>query len=196
MNITLIAIDPGAIGGFAVRRPDGITDAIKRPETPKDICDWIAAAQAEAAGNSSTIKAYMEQVSGYAGGEGQPGSIMFNFGRGYGHLEGFLIALGIPFELVTAQKWQKGLSLGTRGLARAEYAPQMTSQQRVDEKRRVSNINNRLKTAWKNKLKEMAQRLNPHLHVTLATSDALLILEYARRQENLAPTQQPQKQLI
>ena len=34
---------------------------------------------------------------------------------------------------------------------------------------------------WKSKLKGSAQRLYPHLRVTLQTADALLILEYGRK---------------
>ncbi len=62
----------------------------------------------------------------------------------------------------------------------------MTPEDAKKEKSRVSKINNRLKTAWKNRLKERAQRFFPTLKVTLATSDCLLILEYARKELNLA----------
>ena len=40
-------------------------------------------------------------------------------------------------------------------------------------------MNARLKAEWKNKLKARAQMLFPGLAVTLATSDALLILHWA-----------------
>jgi hypothetical protein len=39
------------------------------------------------------------------------------------------------------------------------------------------------KTKWKNKLKQRAQSLFPSLDVTLATADALLLLEYGNKTE-------------
>lgn len=177
----IIAIDPGASGGLAVYRPGGTTDAVKMPETPKDVCDWITAVQVEAQTQLSELRCYLEEVGGYTG-EGQPGSAMFNFGRGFGNLEGFLIALGIPFVMVRPQKWQASLSLGLAGKQKGEYTPHMSEVERITEKRRITNINARIKHAWKAKLKEHAQRLHPQLHVTLSTADALLILEYGKRQ--------------
>lgn len=68
---------------------------------------------------------------------------------------GACAALCVPVELVTPQRWQKGMSVGVRaGLERAD---------------------------WKRKLKAQAERLFPGQRVTLATADALLILEWARR---------------
>jgi hypothetical protein len=62
-----------------------------------------------------------------------------------------LSGLYIRTELITPQKWQKKLGLGTsKGLT---------------------------PTQWKNKLKAEAQRLFPDIRVTLKTADALLILE-------------------
>lgn len=194
----ILVIDPGAAGGFAVQYPDGTVDAKKMMETPKDICDFISLVHAHALGNASSVKCYLEKVGGYMGGEGgnqAPATAMFNFGKGIGHLEGILIALGIPFDEVLPKKWQKALNLGTKGLERGNYSATMSAGQRSLEKKRVSQINGRLKTAWKNRLRDRAQKLFPHLHVTLAISDALLILEYAARQENIplapAPQQQP-----
>ncbi len=36
---------------------------------------------------------------------------MFNFGRGYGQIEGVLAALEIPVTLVTPQVWKRSLSV-------------------------------------------------------------------------------------
>ena len=68
-----------------------------------------------------------------------------------------LLALGMPTEKVTPQKWQKVYQLGSS----KSYT----------------------KIQWKNKLKAKAQQLFPSLgkKITLSTSDALLIAEYARR---------------
>lgn len=100
------------------------------------------------------VFAVIERVGGYVG-EAQPGSAAFKFGASYGGLRMALVAAGIPFEEVTPQKWQKEYQLA-RGKGES-------------------------KTSWKNRLKAKAQQLFPDLVVTLATADALLIAEYARR---------------
>ena len=102
---------------------------------------------------SSPVTAYVEKVGGFTG-QGQPGSAMFTFGRGVGVLHGALLALGVRVIEVTPQKWQGHIGIGTsKGSA--------------------------TKTAWKNKLRAEAQRRYPCQKVTLATADALLMLEYA-----------------
>ncbi|HEV7926093.1 MAG TPA: hypothetical protein VGR14_12095, partial [Verrucomicrobiae bacterium] len=110
------------------------------------------------------VIAIVEEVGGYIG-KAQPGSTAFKFGRNFGFILGVLQTLGIRVELVRPQKWQKALSLGSAtGCAS--------------------------KTEWKNKLKASAQRLYPHLKPTLATADALLILDYARRTAPAASARQ------
>ena len=85
---------------------------------------------------------------------------MFTFGRGYGHLEMALLCCKIPTVAVTPQKWQKELQLGNRG--------------------------NKTTTQWKNKLKAKAEQLFPYVKkITKATSDSLLILQYAKIKEKL-----------
>lgn len=96
--------------------------------------------------------AVVEKVSGFAG-KPQPGGAMFSFGRNFGFIIGIFQALDVRVELVLPQKWQRPLSLGT---ARSCAS----------------------RTEWKNKLKACAQRLYPAIKPTLATSDALLILDY------------------
>ena len=96
--------------------------------------------------------AFVEQVGGFVG-KGQPGSSMFKFGRNFGFTLGVLQTLGVRVELVQPQKWQKPLGLGT-----------------------ASNCATR--SDWKAKLRACAQRLHPKLKPTLATADAILILEY------------------
>jgi hypothetical protein len=106
----------------------------------------------------------VEEVSGYIG-KAQPGSSAFKFGRNFGFILGVLQTLGVRVELVRPQKWQKALSLGSASGCAS-------------------------KTEWKNKLKGAAQRLYPHLKPTLATADALLILDYARRAAPAASSRQ------
>jgi len=150
--MTTIAIDPGQSGGIAVKMGDSPLDyAIAMPETEGDVLSTLRDIWRNSDGVALAV---IEQVGGYIGGKGAPGSAMFNFGRNYGFLLGCLQTLGYRVELVTPQKWQKALGLGT---------------------------SNGDKKAWKNKLKARAQQLYPHLKVTLNTADALLILDYAKR---------------
>ena len=144
----MIAIDPGASGGIAYITVNGMIDAIKMPETEGDVLAKL-----------KNLRTYhevivIEQVGGYIGGAGSPGSAMFNFGRGFGFLLGVSMTLGYRIEMVRPQGWQKALSLG--------------------------NSKGMKKTEWKNKLKAEAQRRFPNLSVTLSTADALLIIEYGR----------------
>ena len=96
----------------------------------------------------------IEDVGGFCG-MGQPGSAMFRFGFGVGIVRGAAMALGYRVELIKPAKWQKHFSLGTAKNAGG-------------------------KAAWKNKLKAEAQRRFPQLTITLKTSDAVLILDYAQ----------------
>jgi hypothetical protein len=98
---------------------------------------------------------FIEKVFGMPG---RGGSAMFTFGQMYGWLEMALINSKIPTTQITPQKWIKFHGLGTKG--------SMTD------------------TEWKNKLKARAQQLHPNVAVTLWNADALLILEYAKANNN------------
>lgn len=143
-----IGIDPGAHGGIAVLSDDGsVVEVAKMPTTPMDLLDFLSKYKDDS-------YCILERVGGLPG---QGGSAMFNFGKGYGHLQMALLALGIPTNDVTPNKWEKSFQLGSSG----KYG----------------------KTEWKNRLKAKAQQLFPSLgrKITLATCDALLIAEYGRR---------------
>lgn len=142
----IIAIDPGAGGGIVVYSLDTgkVIEVIKMPPTPQELLSFLKI-------YSINSTAYLEKVQGIPG---NAASSMFNFGKGFGHLEMALLACRIPTIEVTPQKWQKALSLGTKG--------------------------KKSTTEWKNKLKTVAQRLFPYVgKITLAVSDALLICRYA-----------------
>lgn len=154
----ILAIDPGASGGLAwSATAGGEVQILSMPKTEGEVAEHLREI-VTAAGGSGNVTAYMEQVGGYVRTEGgQPGSAMFKFGRGYGFLLGVCAALCVSVELVTPQRWQKGMAAGVRaGLSRAD---------------------------WKRKLKAQAERLFPGLRVTLSTADALLILAWARKVE-------------
>lgn len=172
----IVSVDPGASGGLAVLSNGGV-ESRKMPETTADVFAFLERAQIAAIMADEPIRCFMEKVSGFIG-EAQPGSSSFVFGQGYGEIIGMLTAMRIPFELVTPQKWQKPLALGK--VERTKSPPGATEE----EQKAVKNLNAKAKGAWKNKLKAKAQQLFPDQKVTLATSDCLLILEYARQQEN------------
>lgn len=146
MGKIIIGIDPGANGGIAI--VDGAElSAYNMPATPADLLAFIKQYQDNAI-------CYMEKVGGMPG---NGGSAMFNFGKGYGHLEMALIAAGIPTVTVTPAKWQKHFQLGTGA--------------------------GKTKTEWKNILKAKSQQLCPRLKVTLKTADAILIALYGVYEE-------------
>ena len=153
MMKTIIAIDPGASGGIAVQQ-FGHTYCEAMPATLEDLVRILRDIKNGSDQENAETVCALEQVSGYAG-KAQPGSAMFRFGEHFGFTRGILNTLGVKTVLVRPQAWQKTFSLGTASQCKS-------------------------KGIWKNKLKAEAQRRFPHLHVTLNTADALLILEHFR----------------
>ena len=144
----IIAIDPGASGSVCYYDGNSVR-AHNMPETVGDLIEFFRTI------DKDTV-VVMEEVSGFIG-KPHPGSRMFNFGLGYGQLQGVIQTLGFRLELVRPLKWQKALGLHRRkGMTPSE---------------------------WKRKLRAEAQRLYPDIKVTLKTADALLILEYQRRKK-------------
>ena len=121
------------------------------PKTEKDLVDLLASLL------QGADVIYLEKVGGFAGGRGQPGSAMFEFGKWATAPLWIALCYQVRVVQVTPQKWQKLLSLGVK-----------------------KGKDSRAKTIWKNKLKSRAQQLFPGVAVTLKTADALLILEAAR----------------
>lgn len=156
----IITVDPGKSGGIAVYSvEDGAIIALTvMPETPSDLFNFLKR-------YSRNSRVYMELVHGLPK---MSGSGMFNFGKGFGHLEMALISLRIPFSEVRPQEWQKALGTGTKG--------------------------HRTTNEWKTKLKDIAQKRWPSVERDfglknkgqwLSVSDALLIMEYARLKEKI-----------
>lgn len=154
----LIGIDPGKAGGIGFIRPPEGAHAITMPDTIGDI--WgefnyltgaIRAIRREL--NEDRCFALIEKVWPRPG-NGVRAS--FTFGQNYGHLEMALTAAEVPFDYVTPAKWQKEFGL-------------------------IRTDKNEPTTKKKNRHKAAAQRLFPHLKVTHAIADALLIAEYCRR---------------
>lgn len=160
MGKVIIAVDPGASGGIAIRRHGGGIEVHPMPETEADVVELIGDTLREASLEGDMSVAYVEQVGGFVKGSPAPGSAMFNFGRNVGVIHGVLLAKKVPTIEVRPQAWQKALSVGQS----ATYG---------------SN--------WKAHLKGLAQQRFPQLKVTLKTADALLLLEYARQREAATP---------
>lgn len=154
MNPVTVAIDPGRSGGIAVRWPDGRVTAWTMPDTDADTLVTLREIIATARREGWQASAVVEKVGGYVGGKGQPGSAMFTFGESFGFLCGCLMALGIPLRLVRPQQWQAALQLG-------------------------KSTGHASKAAWKRHLRAEAARRFPQLRPTLATADALLLLDAA-----------------
>ena len=148
-DILYIGIDPGASGGIAILNKDGsVKDVVAMPGTPRDILDFLSLYKEDS-------RCVIEDVG--HGIPGQSSKATATFTRHNGQLEMALLALDIPTEKVTPQKWLKVYQL---------------------KRKREQD-----KNEWKNVLKAKAQSLFPQLgkKVTLKTCDALLIAEYARR---------------
>ncbi len=148
----IVGIDPGQSGGIAVLRPYADAEAFKMPETKRDL--WLAICTLE--DSEHDVVVFLEKVGA---GPKMGSSAAFKFGNGFGSLEMAVIASGFRMELVTPQKWQRaaGLIVKGRGLGQDD-------------------------TSKKNRNKERAQQLFPHLKITHALADALLIAEYGRSQ--------------
>lgn len=148
-DIIYIGIDPGLSGGIAILNQDGsVKEVVAMPDTPRDIYEFLFSYKEDS-------RCVLEDVG--HGMPGQSSKATATFARHNGHLEMALLALGIPTEKVTPQKWIKVYQL---------------------KKKKEQD-----KNEWKNVLKAKAQSLFPQLgkKVTLKTCDALLIAEYARR---------------
>lgn len=108
----IIGIDPGNTGAIALLDGDSFVDVIDMPlmangkkqqvnavELAKICSDFVA---------RGAHSAIVERVGAMPG---QGVSSMFNFGMGFGAIQGVLSALQIPYRLVTPQKWKKAAGL-------------------------------------------------------------------------------------
>lgn len=143
-----IGIDPGQNGGLVALYPDGEMFASAMPSTERDVWDWFRKRCPNTAAKAVIEKVHAMPKQGV--------SSSFKFGVNYGFLRGCLTAIGIPFEEIQPQTWQKSLRIPSRGKSES-------------------------KTQFKNRLKGLAQQYFPSENVTLKTADALLIAEYCRR---------------
>jgi hypothetical protein len=151
---TFIGIDPGKKGGIAVIRDD-VAVAYKIRDTLGDNRDLF-----EQISEYSNSFCLIEDVHAMPGNS--PNS-MFSFGKNFGMLLTFLSSNYIAFETVTPQVWQKEFGLLTSQLKETTGKREFTKT----EKKRCHY--------------EKAQELFPHIKMTHALADALLIAEFNRR---------------
>lgn len=144
MPKVIIGIDPGASGAIAVIN-DGRFDEVRDMPTIEVKRGPRTINEVSPSGLASLIPmnashAFVEKVGAMPG---QGVSSMFAFGNYYGMIQGILAAKGIPYTLVTPQKWQKDMSVregkdGARERARqllpdsAEYLTRVKDHGRAD----------------------------------------------------------------
>lgn len=159
----VLAIDPGATGGFAWNDITGTRiSCASMPETNTEILALIKLT------TYHKPIVVMEQVSGFIG-KAHPGSAMFSFGENFGFLKGIILTLGLQLVLVTPQKWQKATIPGRKKDFNFEHVL-------TKGKRKGQTVT---KNSWKDNLIGHAKRLYPKVNVTKSTADALLILYYS-----------------
>lgn len=110
----VVGIDPGIQGGIAFLSEDlkdiavYDTPTITAAATGKNSVDVRALLRIMRERYTMVSHAYIEQVSARPG---QGVTSMFNFGMTYGSTLAVLVAMGIPYTLVTPGRWKKALNV-------------------------------------------------------------------------------------
>ena len=145
----LIAIDPGSNGGIAACTVENGTIKDVTCIKMPETIAEIKDAIVSLSKYDPDVECCLERTGTYMPGQSGPASV--KFARHCGNLEGILIGINLPSIQVAPQKWQKAV-FGNLPKDKAER---------------------------KRYIKDTMQRLYPNLSVTLATADALAILQYA-----------------
>ena len=132
----ILAIDPGASGGFAWIDETGKPDCLPMPATEGDIIYLLRERFCD--GLETVV---MEQVVGYIPMAGA--GAMFSFGENFGFIKGACQALSMKLILVRPKVWQEALSLGNK----KEYDKQWKNHLKERAQRIYPNIKVTLKTA-------------------------------------------------
>lgn len=167
-----LGLDPGNGGGLAALTKTNVHLeswwGMTVPNIWTTIKEWSESALFR---DDRSIYAILEKVGGYispsspensAGGGDKvksPPQLASRMGvlcQSFGQLQMALIASGIPHEEVHPKKWQKEFSL-------SRHKGEPNAQ-------------------WKGRIRQKAQQLFPHMKISLATADALLMAEWCRRQ--------------
>jgi hypothetical protein len=143
----VLGIDPGGSGAIARWRTGEAIKTFKMPGTHVALRDFLA----EQKTSGVPILAYLEEVSGNAGGT-QTAQQGFSLGRNLGNIETALLCLDIPTVKVRPVKWQQHFSLG----AKSEHGKQ-----------------------WKHHIAQILGEMYPALKVPLYAADSVFLLLYA-----------------
>lgn len=100
----IAGIDPGSKGAIALLYPD-FAEVHDMPILGKEVNGAEVAAIFE---QFPPEHIWLEQINPFGMGR----TSAFNFGRGYGILQGVIQTLKIPYTLVTPQKWKKTYGRG------------------------------------------------------------------------------------
>lgn len=157
----IIGLDPGRQGGMVVDDGFEIHKFIMTGKNRYDIRNWLEDHNNYARARDITINAVIEEVGGFIG-ESEGGNkkniasahTMFTFGESYGELCMALCCLRITYLTVLPAKWQRSY--------------------------RITRQKGETKPHFKNRLKDKALQLYPEEKITLAVSDAFLIMHYAK----------------
>lgn len=106
--MTLIAIDPGANGGFAVECENDKVVCIKMPKKPEDILYTLR----EISIRNQGMQAIVERVGTYMPGNSGPAAA--TFAEHVGGLKMALIATGIPTTFVAPVTWIRGIGVPSK----------------------------------------------------------------------------------
>ena len=99
-----IGVDPGKKGGFAI-----LIDGKCHSAKAWDDGEFVKAMK-EVSEMGLTVRAAVEKVGARPG---QGVTSMFSFGKNAGFIEGTLMALDIPYQLVSPQKWKAEFGLSS-----------------------------------------------------------------------------------
>ena len=151
-----IGIDPGSSSGafaFILQTPTiklVVTHRFK-DNTEKEMCEHLRKWRDDTKISGDNIRAIIEDVHTFPG---QGISSAGKFMRNKGLIEGFLMALNIPYKRVSPQRWVKSY-----GMKKDKAGGETQSQ-------------------WKKRLRQRAQELFPNHKVVADNADALLIANY------------------
>jgi hypothetical protein len=113
--MTILGVDPGLNGGLALRSANGLiiepmpTFTMKSGKKTKTVLDTAALIRWLKA-HAESIQLAVIETPGYRPGQSvQSGATV---GTNFGILQGALLTLGIPVELVTPQTWMKAMHSG------------------------------------------------------------------------------------
>lgn len=165
-----IGIDPGSHGYIAIVTEEGecINSLAIEDSTEQEVAQFLYAVKAA----RPACTCAMEDVHSMPG---QGVATTFAFGRNVGFLQGILVALQIPYTLVTPRKWQKEMWIAK------DMVYTVRKDKHGDDKRQVApkptSINAATRLFPTTDLRKSDRARNPHD----GKCDALLIALYAKR---------------